>query len=147
MERTELFKTELDYIKNPNIKTFAVVVLNLLPKYFFSVAASSTGKYHPSYALGEGGLVRHTKAAMRFLKHITSIEQTEQQFTRDEIDCMFVALLAHDGIKHGTEGSNFTTFTHPLDAAAFIRNRKELDNLIPQQYRELIASCIESHMG
>ena len=147
MERTEIFKEELDYIKNPDIQTFAVAALNLLPEYFFSVAASSTGKYHPSYALGEGGLVRHTKAAMRFLKHITSIEQTTNQFTQDEIDCMLVALMLHDGIKHGTEGSKFTTFTHPLVAAEFVSKREELNNIISPEYRNLISECIASHMG
>lgn len=39
-----------------------------VPMDFFTQPASSSGKYHPSYALGVGGLVRHTKAAMIMAK-------------------------------------------------------------------------------
>lgn len=65
MEKQETFKKELSLIKNENIRNFVKEFLNTVPDYFFTVAASSTGKYHPNYALGEGGLVRHTKAATR----------------------------------------------------------------------------------
>ena len=36
-----------------------------LPDYFFEIEASSTGKYHPKFASGGHGLVRHTKVAVR----------------------------------------------------------------------------------
>ena len=63
--KSEKFIKELEYIKNDDIRGFAKLALENLPDYFFDVAASSTGKYHPTYALGNGGLVRHTKAAVR----------------------------------------------------------------------------------
>ena len=65
MDRIEIFKKELSLIKDNSIRKFVEDFLNQVPEYFFNVAASSTGKYHPDYALGEGGLIRHTKAATR----------------------------------------------------------------------------------
>ena len=51
--------------KNDDIKKSVAILIEMLPDYFFHEAASSTGKYHPKYALGDGGLLRHTKAAVR----------------------------------------------------------------------------------
>ena len=63
--KKDIFKTEINYIRNPEYQKNAEVLIELLPDYFFEVPASSTGKYHPKFASGEGGLVRHTKAAVR----------------------------------------------------------------------------------
>ena len=63
--KKEVFKTEINYIKNPEYQRNAEILIELLPDYFFEVPASSTGKYHPKFASGDGGLVRHTKAAVR----------------------------------------------------------------------------------
>ena len=65
MNREELILNELDLIKSERIQNACVKIVNLLPEYWFTVAAASTGKYHPEYAQGEGGLLRHSKAAMR----------------------------------------------------------------------------------
>ena len=61
MDKVKTFEKELEYIVDDNIKESSKTMIELLPDYFFHEAASSTGKYHPSYALGDGGLVRHTK--------------------------------------------------------------------------------------
>lgn len=50
MNIEELFTTELSYIKDDSLKKSLVEILKLLPDYWFSVPASSTGKYHPEYA-------------------------------------------------------------------------------------------------
>ena len=53
--KSEKFAKELEYIKSEDIKNFTRVALDNLPDYFFEVSASSTNRYHPSYALGDGG--------------------------------------------------------------------------------------------
>ena len=63
--KEETFNKEYTYIKNKKYRDNLKIMVNLIPDYFFSVPASSTGKYHPSFSLGEGGLVRHTKFAVR----------------------------------------------------------------------------------
>ena len=65
MMKIDYFKTEIGYIKNLEYVEDFKILIGLLPDYFFRVAASSTGKYHPAFSLGEGGLLRHTKAAVR----------------------------------------------------------------------------------
>ncbi len=44
----EVLQKELDFISNDVIHDFVSVALDKLPEYFWSVPASSSGKYHPS---------------------------------------------------------------------------------------------------
>lgn len=64
MTNSENFTRELSFIKDSKIKDFTAFVLDDLPDYFRHIGASTSGKYHPSYTIGEGGLIRHTKAAV-----------------------------------------------------------------------------------
>lgn len=64
MTNSENFARELSFIKDSKIKDFTAFVLDDLPDYFRHIGASTSGKYHPSYTIGEGGLIRHTKAAV-----------------------------------------------------------------------------------
>ena len=57
-------------ICDPEVKRLVRIVLDKAPENFWTIAASSTGKYHPEYAAGEGGLIRHTKAVVRIADHI-----------------------------------------------------------------------------
>ena len=57
----------LSTIVNDDIREFAKVLVEGLPAYIWEVGASSTGKYHPDYSLGVGGLMRHQIAVVRFL--------------------------------------------------------------------------------
>lgn len=50
------FERELNYIKNEKLRNFTGYVLDKLPDYFREIGASSSGKYHPSYTLGAGGV-------------------------------------------------------------------------------------------
>lgn len=113
----------------------------------FSVAASSTGKYHPTYALGDGGLARHTVALVRILNHVFGVESIADQFTSRERDLLRVAGIAHDMQKSGSqedyERNKYTKFDHPLRAANMVRKLSGL----PEEEKELIATTIESHMG
>ena len=67
---SEIFATELSYIMDDTLRTFISQCLDGLPNYFRHIGASTSGKYHPAYTLGEGGLVRHTKAAVGIAKEL-----------------------------------------------------------------------------
>jgi len=118
----------------------------MLPDYFFTVAASSTGKYHPAYALGSGGLVRHTKAAVKFAHTLLGLEQYGC-FSQDEKDIILSALMLHDGWKHGSEYSNFTVAEHPTVCAEWLKNTEELHGYLSDSNFEILTSGIASHMG
>ena len=144
---SEIFRKELLCIEDEDIRRFTETALNKLPQYFFEVAASSTGKYHPTYALGDGGLVRHTKAAVRFANHLLTIEQNKQEFDLIERSCIIAAIILHDGWKHGDKGSSFTTHEHPMVCSDWIIAAPFLDGIVNEETRNLIASAVASHMG
>lgn len=136
-------------IVNEDIREFAEVLVEGLPSYIWEVGASSTGKYHPAYSLGVGGLIRHQIAVVKFLNYFFELEQYNTKFTGREMDLMRVAGLVHDGRKSGEQTdymrSKFTKFDHPIQMANVIRSydgqRLSHDEL------EFIARCVESHMG
>ena len=146
MNKTEIFKTELNYIKNDRIKRSAEKFLDLLPDYFFTIAASSTGKYHPSFSLGEKGLVRHTKVAVRIAYELLITETFGQVFTEHEKDLIIMALVLHDGVKCGIPESKFTRADHPLLVSKLIMENKDKLKIDIDDIR-LLCSLIESHMG
>lgn len=146
MNKIEVFEKEYTYIKNERYRENAKKLVGLLPDYFFEVAASSTGKYHPAFSLGEGGLVRHTKAAVRFAYELLVNESIGNVFTSEEKDLMIVALLLHDGLKHGKEKSKYVIFDHALVVSEFIKEQASEVDFKPGEIR-ILTNMIESHMG
>lgn len=130
------FGDELKEIQSDAIRAVTESLLEGVPSYFWVVPASSSGKFHPAYALGEGGLVRHTKAAVKFATELAPITD----FTREELDFAIAALLLHDTQKQG-DGTGHTVFEHPLLAAEYVRQHA------PAWYAEHVAPLIASHMG
>lgn len=129
-----------------------------IPDYFYEIPASTTGKYHPEYSLGQGGLVRHTKAAVLIAKMLFGIEMYSKVFTELQQDLMLAALILHDSYKCGITHEQYTRYDHPIIAANEIRKmsglEEEMDYIDPvtkQQtkisQKEYIARCIEHHMG
>lgn len=147
-EKLNLLKPILDTFENEDIKEFAIVLLDKLPEYIWHVGASSTGKYHPAYSLGEGGLMRHQIAVVRFLNFFFELEQYNSKLTSREMDLMRVAGLVHDGMKSGTqeqfEKSKYTKFEHPILMAIKVR---ETTGYIAENELEIIADTISKHMG
>ena len=121
MDKVKVFEKEIEYIKNLNLIEPFKRMIELLPDYFFEIPASSTGKYHPSYALGTGGLVRHTKVAVRIAKELLDNNSLGHKFTDDEKDLLIISIMIHDGLKHGIEKSEYTVFDHPLQISKFIK--------------------------
>ena len=146
MNKIDVFNKEYMYIKNVKYRDNLKKLVELLPDYFFEVAASSTGKYHPSFSLGDGGLVRHTKAAVRIAHELYSTESVTGKFTDDEKDLMLFGLLLHDGLKHGKEKSEYTVFEHPIVVCDFIRENKDKLTLTDSEI-DFITNVIETHMG
>lgn len=146
MNKVETFNKEYNYIKNEKYRDNLKIMVDLLPDYFFTVAASSTGKYHPSFSLGEGGLVRHTKLAVRIAHELYQTESVTGKFTDDEKDLMIFALTLHDGLKHGRVKSEYTIFEHPLIICDYIKeNASKLT--LTQAEIDFVVNVISSHMG
>ena len=146
MNKVDVFKKELSYIKNEKYVECAKNMIELLPDYFFQVPASSTGKYHPEFAQGDGGLVRHTKVAVRICYEMASNKCIGHSFKSDEKDLMMIALIMHDGVKSGIPKEKYTRVDHPLLAAKLIRDNKDKIGLSDDEI-DFVCSVIESHMG
>jgi hypothetical protein len=141
-EKLAMLAYEYELIKDLRLKGKVIEVLaNEVPDYFFTVAASSTGKYHPSYALGDGGLVRHTKAAVRIAYELFRIFD----FSPVEEDHIIAAIILHDAWKHGEVDGGYTVTAHPLvaskhfqEAFAGVMGEGDLTN---------VTGAISTHMG
>lgn len=145
--KSSIFNTILETFENADILALAHYMIDDIPDYFYDIGASSTGKYHPSYALGDLGLARHTVALCRIMNHIFALEQTQEDFTSRERDLMRLAGIMHDSRKSGETKSRYTVFEHPLLSAEAVRKFKGKIPTVTDEEVELIAKACESHMG
>ena len=143
--KKEHLKTELEKINNENIKKSTELILDLLPDYFYTMPASTSGKYHPIFSLGEGGLVRHIKVACRILEEMFNNESFST-YSEYEKDLIRMALILHDGFKSGKTYSNHTAVEHPLLMADFIKENLNL-LFISEEDVKYVSRIISSHMG
>ena len=74
MNKIKYFSTEINYLNSDDNKKDLEYLINLLPDYFFTIPASSTGKYHPQFASTKHGLVKHTKVAVRIAYELLNNE-------------------------------------------------------------------------
>ena len=148
IDRLKVFETELKEIQTESIRKYAeLAIQNVLPEYFFYVPASSTGKYHPEYAIGTGGLVRHTKAMAKIAIDVLGLEFL--QYSQEEKDLILTGCILHDGRKSGAEEdkSEFTRADHPLLMANALAEAECLKDIIPEESEKLLFDVISSHMG
>ena len=124
--KSKVFEVELSRIKDERVAVSAAILLEMLPDYFFEIPASSSGLYHPVFSLGEGGLVRHVKVAMRVLEEMFR-DEAFGVYDDYKKDLIRMALLLHDGLKAGFEYSGHTIVDHPVKMADYvIQNQKNL---------------------
>jgi len=169
MKNSEAFKQELGYIKNPYIKEITRLTLDKADDCIQSIPASSSGKYHPDYVQGEGGLMRHIKAVCKIAKTISDTEiyqnitgDYEEELIETGKDCLLSACLLHDCCKADNTVEHKTLFKHPLLAADLwcktfeeytennnedIKNLSKLDEALLEHSKSVIARAIASHMG
>ena len=144
--KSEVFKTELNYIKDLRIRKSTEVILEMLPDYFYIIPASSTGKYHPEFSLGEKGLVRHVKVAVRIAKELLDNPNIGDKYSEMEKDIMIMALILHDGLKSGLVHNRYTQANHPTLIKNFVMENKDKIELTNEELI-LFGKVVESHMG
>jgi 23S rRNA maturation-related 3'-5' exoribonuclease YhaM len=146
MEKTSYFRKEISYIKDSKLEADIKTLIKLLPDYFFEIPASSTGKYHPKFATGERGLLKHTKVAVRIAYELLQNNTIGSKFTARDKDLIIMALILHDGLKSGLEKEKHTRFDHPLLISKYIMENVDKLNMDIDDIRKM-CSIIESHMG
>lgn len=131
----ELLSYEVAQIDDPNIQKFVKETLNVVNPCHAWKPASSTGKYHPQFALGEGGLIRHIKVVVRnAIEMMRAVPQLEEY----EHDEFLAAAILHDMWKYPEGRDNeFTAFDHPKLGGDYCK----------QHGYETIGRLIASHQG
>lgn len=146
-----MFKSILSYLDKIECSPLAQFVdkffLDCVPKYFFEIPASSSGKYHPAFDNGIAGLTRHSimvvEVGLSMLKR-----QEYKDVSRDEF---IVAALLHDSFKNGHIDTGHTVNSHPIIAADellnyYNRNATSFPEVEVESIQR-IANAISSHMG
>lgn len=144
--KSENFNEELSLIQDSgNRQTVKAFLDTVVPDYFWSIPASSTGKYHPALSQGEGGLVRHTKAAVRVAEELSRMND----FVYVDMDIVYAAIIIHDTFKLGEEESKSRyTIKHHGEVAAdkwhsFAVNSRNIDT----DFVYGVSECVLWHMG
>lgn len=101
--KSELFNRELNLIVDEDLRMAVKSYLcERVPAYFWTTGASSSGKYHPQFSQGVGGLVRHTKAVVMFAEEL--LRMSTYAYMNDEYkDFVIAACIIHDTAKYGCE--------------------------------------------
>ena len=147
MRNIALFNREINLIKNETLReAVKQYMAEDTPDYFWSEGASSSGKYHPKFSQGVGGLVRHTKAVVMFAEEL--LRMSSYAYMKAEYkDYVIAACLLHDTVKYG--------IGEEIDKAAYADHGKnaarEFDHFACHycHYRpsEFLLNAITAHMG
>lgn len=132
-------------------------LIDQLDDYWFIKPASSTGKYHPKFNNGEGGLVRHSlNVCMWWQQMYRSFEQELISFSgRDDIyDLGLIACLFHDAKKYGDAEESSRWVKKDRDVRSmewFLHNVEIYEHMNDMNFDNkainYIANAIDHHNG
>lgn len=141
------FETEINRIKDEKLQQFVKFYLDkFTPSYFWEIGASSSGKFHPKFSQGQGGLVRHTKAACLFLEGLLRMSPYVYM-GEEKHDFCRVTLILHDTCKYGMgETMDKSQYRyHAINAAHNVAVAWE--EYFHREAPYLITQAIRSYMG
>lgn len=146
MRNIKYFERELNLIMDEELRMAVKSYLEeATPDYFWTVGASSSGKYHPSFSQGVGGLVRHTKAVVMFAEEL--LRMSSYSYMREEYkDYVIAACILHDTCKYGINEYDKKEYkNHATNAAkAFADYAEQVMDYKPSEF---LLNAIASHMG
>ena len=146
MRNIKLFEREINLIVNEDLRMAVKSYMDEeTPDYFWTDGASSSGKYHPQFSQGMGGLVRHTKAVVMFAEEL--LRMSSYAFMREEYkDYVIAACILHDTAKYGIGEYDKKEYkNHATNAAkAFVDYAEQVMDYKPSEF---LLNAIASHMG
>jgi len=128
----ERLQKEIDLIQSDEVRQFVILCLENCPDTFWTIAASSSGYYHPKQANEVGGLVQHTKLVVSFCVIMSRSFGLDQW----QVDELIAAAILHDVHKHSK--------THAIDTWKWIISTYFTDK---PSYTMRIANMVKYHMG
>jgi hypothetical protein len=117
-----------------------------IPEQFWTASASTTGKFHPSFSVGEGGLLRHTMLNMYWCVRWANFRGSKPS----DMAVAVGAAALHDSFKGGySKEWTSTVPDHAFIAAAEIRKYAQLeattDGMRDRWFE--VADAVYTHMG
>lgn len=146
MSRIDFFRSQVNTITNPDYRNFVNHFLETkVGDWFWESGASSTGKYHPQFTKGQGGLVRHSVAVCMMCNELMNLS-TYDSMSEDDRNLARVACLLHDTYKYG--GMQYDRKAYKMHGALAAQ---AVENAWLEMFHEpvnpLLTSAIRSHMG
>lgn len=145
----EFFEREIQNIESEDLRDFVrFFFADHVGAWFWESGASSSGKYHPKFAQGKGGLVRHTRAAAWFVEELLRMSSYAYMKAAYK-DYARVAILLHDTRKYGdgdTDDKDCYKY-HGALAATAVKNAWWEFFGADSECPELLLMAIRSHMG
>lgn len=147
MDNSKLFEREIQLIESEDLRDFVRFMFReQVGAWFWKSGASSTGKYHPIFSQGEGGLVRHTRSVALVCEELLRMN-TYAYMKDDYKDFARVACLLHDICKYGAGDE--------INKEDFKQHGAIAANKIASAWRdffgtdapELLLMAVRSHMG
>lgn len=146
MKNIKHFERELNLIVNEDLRMAVKSYMEeATPDYFWTDGASSSGKYHPKFSQGDGGLVRHTKAVVMFAEEL--LRMSSYAYMREEYkDYVIAACILHDTAKYGISEYDKAEYkNHASNAAkAFAEYAEQVMDYKPSEF---LLNAIIAHMG
>lgn len=141
MQFSDFYQIELGMIRNEELRnTIKYILDNLVDQDNFIKGASSTGRYHPKFALGNQGLVRHTRAMMKVL---SSMEPSRPDFNWDDI---YSACILHDCCKYSNNEPHTNKDHADMAYKMILKFASTKDGLLKNKLQH-IADLVRWHMG
>lgn len=134
---------EIMSIDDAEIRKLVEATFREVPPYFWTLPASSSGKYHPPKERAAYGLVYHTKEVFRVGHYVW------EAYSDTNLDEVKAAILLHDVGRYGLGKVHapHSLPKHPgIAADLFERVACDLD-LEDKEYVPRISQAIRSHMG
>ena len=145
MRDVKFFEREINLIVDERLRMQVKSYMEeATPDYFWTDGASSSGKYHPAFSQGEGGLVRHTKAVVMFAEEL--LRMGSYAYMKDEYkDYVIAACILHDTCKYGMYWYDKSEYkNHAANAADRFAVWCDEEDYRPHY---LLLQAIRSHMG
>lgn len=148
MNKSEFFEREIQLIESVDLQDFVRWFFDeKVGDWFWKSGASSSGKYHPQFTRGEGGLVKHTRAVVWMCEEL--LKMSSYAYMKAEYkDYARVACLLHDTCKYGTgntEDKDCYKNHGAIAADAVTEAWEEFWGGV--RCPELLTMAIRSHMG
>ena len=146
MKNIKLFEREINLIVDEDLRMAVKSYMEeAVPDYFWTDGASSSGKYHPQFSQGEGGLVRHTKAVVMFAEEL--LRMSSYAYMKEEYkDYVIAACIVHDTMKYGIDKFDKAEYKNHAANAAYYFGEWCFANY-GFVCSEFLLNAIRSHMG